>query len=118
MSAMRRRWLAFFLMLVGVGNALAQPVIPPLRPLTADDTVLVVAPHPDDESLCCGGLIHAARSAGARVAIVWITLGDGFRWDAIVVERKLRPRASTYLDLARQREAEARNAGALLGVES
>jgi len=114
---MRQLWFVLFLMLAGVENTLAQPAIAPLRPITADDTVLVVAPHPDDESLCCGGLIHAARSAGAHVAIVWITLGDGFRWDAIVVERKLRPRASTYLDLARQREAEARNAGALLGVE-
>ena len=114
---MRRPWLVFFLLVTGVGNALAQPAIPPFRPSTANVTGLVVAPHPDDESLCCGGLIHAARSAGARVAIVWITLGAGFRWDAVVVEKKLRPRASTYLDLARQREAEARNAGALLGVE-
>jgi LmbE family N-acetylglucosaminyl deacetylase len=111
------RWLACFLLVTGVGEALAQPAIPPVRPIVAGDTVLVVAPHPDDESLCCGGLIHAARSAGARVAIVWITLGDAFKWDAIVVEKKLRPRASTYLDLARQREAEARSAGALLGVE-
>ncbi len=74
--------------------------------------MLVVAPHPDDESLCCGGLIHAARSAGARVAIVWITNGDGFKWDAIVVEKKIRPRAGAYLELARQREGEARGARA------
>src|SRR3954469_17557545 len=104
MSGMMWKRLALFLIAAIGGNALAQPPLPSFRPITADDTVLVVAPHPDDESLCCGGLIHAARNAGARVAIVWITLGDGFRWDAIVVERKLRPRASTYLDLARQRE--------------
>src|ERR1043165_4071125 len=110
---MRRPWLVFFLLVTGVGNGLAQPAIPPFRPITANDTVLVVAPHPDDESLCCGGLIHAARSAGARVAIVWITLGDAFKWDAIVVEKKLRPRAGTYLELARQRMSEARSAGGL-----
>jgi LmbE family N-acetylglucosaminyl deacetylase len=107
-----------FLSMVALGEtALAQPAMPPFRAITADDTVLVVAPHPDDESLCCGGLIHAARSAGARVAIVWITNGDGFKWDAMVVEKKLRPRAGAYLELARQREAEARTAGGLLGVE-
>src|SRR3569833_2059765 len=100
MTAMSHLWPVFFLMTTGVESALAQPAAPLFRPITASDTVLVVAPHPDDESLCCGGLIHAARSAGARVTIVWITLGDGFRWDAIVVERKLRPRASNYLDLA------------------
>jgi LmbE family N-acetylglucosaminyl deacetylase len=118
MSGMMRMRLVFSLMVALGGNALAQPAMPPFRAITADDTVLVVAPHPDDESLCCGGLIHAARSAGAHVAIVWITNGDGFKWDAMVVERKLRPRAGTYLELARQREAEARNAGGLLGVES
>jgi len=109
--------LLFFLLVALAETALAQPEMPPFRAITADDTVLVVAPHPDDESLCCGGLIHAARSAGARVAIVWITNGDGFKWDAMVVEKKLRPRAGAYLDLARRREAEARNAGGLLGVE-
>jgi LmbE family N-acetylglucosaminyl deacetylase len=92
--------------------------MPPFRPITASDTVLVVAPHPDDESLCCGGLIHTARTAGARVAVVWITNGDGFKWDAIVVERKIRPRAGAYLELARQRQSEARNAGEILGLES
>ena len=110
--------VVFFLIVALGGDALAQSSMPAFPPITANDTVLVVAPHPDDESLCCGGLIHTARSAGARVAIVWITNGDGFKWDAIVVERKLRPRAGAYLELARQREAEARNAGALLGVES
>jgi LmbE family N-acetylglucosaminyl deacetylase len=118
MTGMMLKRLAFLLVVATAGNALAQPSLPLFRPITADDTVLVVAPHPDDESLCCGGLVHRARAAGARVAIVWITNGDGFKWDAIIVERKLRPRAGTYLELARQRQAEARNAGALLGVDS
>jgi LmbE family N-acetylglucosaminyl deacetylase len=116
MSRMIRTGLVFFLMVILRETALAQPSMPASRPITADDTVLVVAPHPDDESLCCGGLIHTARTAGARVAIVWITNGDGFKWDAIVVERKFRPRAGAYLELARQREGEARKAGGLLGV--
>jgi LmbE family N-acetylglucosaminyl deacetylase len=118
MRGMIRIAVAFLLALTLASSALAQPEIPPFRAITADDTVLVVAPHPDDESLCCGGVIHAARSAGARVAIVWITNGDAFKWDAIVVEKKLRPRAGAYLELARQREAEARTAGGLLGVEA
>jgi LmbE family N-acetylglucosaminyl deacetylase len=95
--------------------AAADP-IPPLRPLVAGDSILVVSPHPDDESLCCGGLVNTARRLGASVAIVWVTNGDGFKWDAMVVERKLRPRAGAYLELARQRESEARAAGASLGV--
>ena len=110
--------LALFLIAAIGGNAFAQPSLPSFRPISADDTVLVVSPHPDDESLCCGGLIRSAQRAGARVAIVWITNGDGFKWDAIVVEKKLRPRAGTYLELARQRQAEARSAGGALGVQA
>jgi LmbE family N-acetylglucosaminyl deacetylase len=98
----------------GVASA-AEP-IPPLRPLVAGDSILVVSPHPDDESLCCGGLISTARRIGASVSIVWVTNGDGFHWDAMVVEKKLRPRAGSYLELARQREGEARAAGLALGV--
>jgi len=89
-----------------------------LRPITASDSILVVSPHPDDESLCCGGLISAARRVGASVSIVWVTNGDAFRWDAMVVEKTLRPRAGGYLELARQREGEARAAAAILGVDS
>jgi LmbE family N-acetylglucosaminyl deacetylase len=117
MSGMVRIRLVFFLMVALGGTAFAQPSMPPLRTITADDTVLVVAPHPDDESLCCGGLIHTARRVGARVTIAWITNGDGFKWDAIVVEKKIRPRAGAYLELARQRQSEARRAGGLLGVQ-
>jgi LmbE family N-acetylglucosaminyl deacetylase len=117
MGGMVRIRLMFSLIVALGGPALAQPSMTPFRPITADDTVLVVAPHPDDESLCCGGLIHMARSAGASVAIVWITYGDAFKWDVIVVQKKIRPRAGAYVELARQRESEARRAGGLLDVE-
>lgn len=96
----------------------ANAAFPDLRPITSDDSILIVSPHPDDESLCCGGLIHSAKRAGAKVAIVWITNGDGFKWDAMVVERKVRPRAGSYIELAEQRSNEARAAAALLNVDA
>jgi LmbE family N-acetylglucosaminyl deacetylase len=117
MNYTRAMRLALACLAVGVhGMVFPADAIRPLRPLVASDSILVVSPHPDDESLCCGGLINSARRLGASVAIVWVTLGDGFKWDAMVVEKKLRPRAGAYLDLARQREAEARAAGTALGV--
>ncbi len=40
-------------------------------------TTLVVAPHPDDESLGCGGLIALLRSHGHRVHLLVTTDGAG-----------------------------------------
>lgn len=108
-------WMS--LIAIACSQALAADAFPPLRPIVASDSILIVSPHPDDESLCCGGLIDIARRAGASVAIVWITNGEGFKWDAIVVEKKLRPRAGAYLELARQRAQEARTASGILNVD-
>ena len=37
--------------------------------------LVVLAPHPDDESLGCGGLLRAAAMAGRRISVVAITDG-------------------------------------------
>jgi LmbE family N-acetylglucosaminyl deacetylase len=83
----------------------------------AGDAVLVVAPHPDDETLCCAGYIQRALAAGARVSIVWLTSGDAFELDAVLFERTLRPHGKNLRRLAEVRIAEARAAMATLGVE-
>jgi LmbE family N-acetylglucosaminyl deacetylase len=41
----------------------------------AGDAVLVLAPHPDDETLGCGGAIAAACLAGKRVVVAAVTDG-------------------------------------------
>jgi LmbE family N-acetylglucosaminyl deacetylase len=66
--------------------------LPELAPPTAADRVLVVAPHPDDETLCCAGILQLALRAGAAVGVVWLTAGDSFEIDAMVAERTLRPK--------------------------
>jgi LmbE family N-acetylglucosaminyl deacetylase len=88
----------------------------PMRSISAADSLLIVAPHPDDESLCCAGLIDLAQRAGARVAIVWITDGDGSRANAMVIGRTLMPGRTGYRELGRRREGEARAAAGILGV--
>jgi LmbE family N-acetylglucosaminyl deacetylase len=108
--------IAWMLVALVVCTTASARELPLFRPIDANDSVLVVAPHPDDESLCCGGLIDTARRAGAAVSIVWVTNGDGFRWDAMVVERTLRPRAGAYVELGRRRAEEARTAAAMLNV--
>jgi len=90
--------------------------LPSMPPIDPSARILVVAPHPDDESLCCGGLIAAARRAGAQVAIAWVTSGGGFRLDAMVVQKKARPKYADMRALARRRIDEAQDAARVLGV--
>jgi LmbE family N-acetylglucosaminyl deacetylase len=68
------------------------------------ETVLVVAPHPDDESIGCGGIICLHRQRGDRVHVAVLTSGEkgipGLPEDEV---RAIR-------------EAEAEQAGQVLGV--
>lgn len=41
------------------------------------ERLLVVAPHPDDETLACGGLIQRVKALGGTVNVVYLTAGDG-----------------------------------------
>jgi LmbE family N-acetylglucosaminyl deacetylase len=97
--------------------ALAPPrPLPPMASPHAGDRILVVAPHPDDETLCCGGYLQQAIAAHATVGVVWITAGDSFEIDAIVTERTLRPKGTALEKLGMRRIAEAHAAASRLGV--
>ncbi|NJN45511.1 MAG: glycosyltransferase [Candidatus Competibacteraceae bacterium] len=69
--------------------------------------VLVLAPHPDDESLGCGSAIRLHRNNQDPVKVVFVT--DGSRGDF----------KQDYArdDYVRLRETEAQEAGRVLGVE-
>lgn len=45
--------------------------------------ILVLAPHPDDETLGCGGLLSKAKSAGAEIYIQFLTVGDTVEFSPI-----------------------------------
>ncbi len=110
--ARRLQALAFALLLV---NTLAAASVPFPEPTSAD-RILVVSPHPDDESLCCAGILQRALARGARVAVVWVTAGDAFEFDALVTERHLRLKGRGMERLGHTRIAEALAAGETLGI--
>lgn len=66
-----RLWLALF----WLAGRLLRPErgLRPWQP--AHGPVLVVAPHPDDEALGCGGAIALHRAAGEQVTVVIVTDG-------------------------------------------
>lgn len=69
--------------------------------------ILVVAPHPDDETLGCGGLISLLAQHGSAFYIVFVTDGSSSHRNS---------RAWPAARLAAQREKEACNALARLGI--
>ena len=80
----------------------------PLREMLEDRPFIVIAPHPDDESLACGGLIADACRQGLRGKVVIVSDGAGSH-----------PNSKAYPPdrLRSLREEEARQAGAELGLK-
>lgn len=88
------------------------------RPLELRDSdrLLVVVPHPDDETLATGGLIQRALLAGAALRVVFATDGDNNPWPQRWLERRWRIDAAARERWGRRRREEARTAMTLLGV--
>lgn len=89
-----------------------------LPPIDSQTSLLVVSPHPDDETLCCAGVIQRVLASGGHVSVVWLTSGDGSELDLLLIERTLRIHPEKMRDLAARRMREARAAAAILGVPS
>ena len=82
------------------------------RPLEVGhaERLLVVAPHPDDETIGAGGLIQRVLARGGSVRIVLVTAGDGYI-EAVVHETgKLQPPPTQYIEYGQRRLREARAA--------
>jgi LmbE family N-acetylglucosaminyl deacetylase len=87
-----------------------------LPPIDATTSLLVVAPHPDDETLCCAGAMQRVLAAGGHVSVVWITSGDGSEISMVITEKNLLDSRERVRDLGDKRMREAREATSLLGV--
>jgi LmbE family N-acetylglucosaminyl deacetylase len=83
---------------------------------TSTDRVAIVAPHPDDESIATGGLIQAARAAGATVRVIVLTDGDANVWPQRWIEKHWRIDAIARARWGARRREEARDAMRVLGL--
>jgi LmbE family N-acetylglucosaminyl deacetylase len=80
------------------------------------DRLLILAPHPDDESIATGGLVQHARDAGAAVRVVVLTDGDNNLWPQRWIEKRWRIDASARARWGARRREEARAAMGVLGM--
>ena len=90
-----------------------QPVI---ASPTAQDRVLVVAPHCDDETLGPGGFVFDAARRGATVYVAVMTNGDGFTLGARREFLSLRASSGRLIEFGYLRQKESLEATSVLGV--
>ena len=70
-------------------------------------SVLVIAPHPDDETLGCGGAMLRARATGADVTwliVTAVTEGAGFSAERVATRRQEIAAVAAALDVTRMIE--------------
>ena len=113
---MRHKGICIFSILtllfaLGLSAAVAQ------ASATRHESILVIAPHPDDEVIGCGGIIQQALARGAEVKVVDITSGDGFDAAAAGVAHKPVDQVGPedFLALSRLRQSQSRDAIQILG---
>ena len=79
---------------------------------------MVLAVHPDDETLGVGGLIQQAVAASAAVRVIFVTDGDNNPWPQHVLEKRWRLAANDRQRWGQRRRQEALAALAVLGVQT
>ncbi len=83
---------------------------------SAVDRILILAPHPDDETIACGGVIQKALDMGLPVRVVFLTYGDANEWSFVLYRKRpeLLPGQVEAMGLVRHDEALA--AARILGL--
>ena len=87
-----------------------------LQPIRKHDRILVFAPHPDDETIGCLGIIQQALGVGADIHIVYLTNGEHNQFAFIVFEKRIPFRKSEFIHLGEVRRKEAIKAMELIGL--
>lgn len=102
------------IVLVLLASACARPPRPLV--LSPAPRLVVVAPHPDDETIAAGGLIQRVLSRGGSVWVVVMTNGDAYRDAAAALTGDPTPDPQDYRKLGARRVVEGIAATRALGV--
>jgi LmbE family N-acetylglucosaminyl deacetylase len=87
-----------------------------LPPIEKRTKVLIFAPHEDDETLGCAGLIQQAISADAEVKLVLMTNGEYPELSVILFEETLKTGPEQFIRLGYMRQRETITAMKYLGI--
>lgn len=92
--------------------------IQPLPNFTSNDRILILAPHPDDETIGTAGIILKALTAGAKINVVCLTNGDNNELSFIIYEKRLTFRKKEFIHMGQVRRNETITAMNSLGLNS
>ncbi len=84
--------------------------------LTSNERIMVIAPHPDDESIATGGVLLHAVSVHAPVRVLYMTDGEDNPWAQRATEGNWRITSDDRLRWGARRRSEALDALACLGI--
>jgi LmbE family N-acetylglucosaminyl deacetylase len=84
--------------------------------LNKNDRVLILAPHPDDETIATGGIIQQAVAMGLPVRVVWLTYGDNNETSFIAYRPKPTVSARSVRGMGLIRHDEGVAAAGVLGL--
>nr|WP_319372594.1 PIG-L family deacetylase [uncultured Methanobacterium sp.] len=87
-----------------------------LPEISASDRILIISPHPDDESLGTGGLIKKALEKNASVEVVMVTTGDAMTPEDFQKYLKSTSNTNYKGTIGDMRHTEAINAVTSLGL--
>ncbi len=113
----RRPSCVLFLLLALAAGARPGRATEPLL-LGGDERLLVLAPHPDDETLAAGGLIQEALALDVPVRVCFFTMGDNDETAALFTRRHPNPTPGATRALGTLRQNEALAAAGQLGLGS
>ncbi len=77
-----------------------------LPSIKSGSSVVVVAPHPDDEALAVGGWLTRAAADGATVHAILITSGDNFTLQTRQITRSFKADPNDYIENGKLRQEE------------
>jgi LmbE family N-acetylglucosaminyl deacetylase len=125
----RRHYLIIFISLVLAWGAFwiyreyqtlpqyIMPTLPDIEMPKESQTVLIFAPHCDDETIATGGYIKKALNAEANVKVILSTNGDGHYFSTMEEFGKIYPKANNYIESGYDRQNETKAALSLMGLD-